>query len=153
MLQKIQAHVRGGGDIVVTASSSSGSSSSTTTTSVDFSRSFLTFRIDMLKKTSLTSGHSFREGEEQPSTLNNARVPLECIADLTHVQSGETQRIVMGASCKTEACFVPHDIWRGANDGLSADFVPIGNADRWLVVKTYDTIGKSVPVAAVSVKL
>jgi len=81
--------------------------------------------------------------------VNNARIPLECIADVTHVASGRTQRIAMGASCKTEACFVPEDIWRGAAEGLSADFVPIGSldSDAWLVVKSYDTVGKSVPIS------
>ena len=75
------------------------------------------------------------------AAVNNARIPLECIADVTHVASGRTQRIAMGASCKTEACFVPEDIWRGAAEGLSADFVPIGSldSDAWLVVKSYDT--------------
>ena len=63
------------------------------------------------------------------AAVNNARIPLECIADVTHVASGRTQRIAMGASCKIEACFVPEDIWRGAADGLSADFVPIGSLD------------------------
>ena len=77
-----------------------------------------------------------------PAAVNNARIPLECIADVTHVASGRTQRIAMGASCKTEACFVPEDIWRGAAEGLSADFVPIGSldSDAWLVVKSYDTV-------------
>ena len=137
-LAQLAAHVVGGG--------TSASSPST----VDFSRSFLTFRIDMSKKASLTSGHSARPGEEMATTVNNARIPMECIADVTHATTGAKQRIVMGASCKTEACFVPNDIWRGAADGLSADFVPIGSidADRWLTVKTYDTIGKSVPISA-----
>jgi hypothetical protein len=74
---------------------------------------------------------------------------MECIADVTHAATGQTQRIVMGASCKTEACFVDSDIWRGAADGLSADFVPIGSndADAWLIVKTYDTLGKFIPVS------
>ena len=83
------------------------------------------------------------------AAVNNARIPLECIADVTHVASGRTQRIAMGASCKTEACFVPEDIWRGAAEGLSADFVPIGSldSDAWLVVKSYDTVGKSVPIS------
>ena len=121
-----------------------------TSESIDFSRTFLTFRIDTMKKETLTSGHSRRADEAREFTLNNARIPIECIADVTHVASGSSQRIAMGASCKTEACFVKGDIWRGAAEGLSADFVPIGSldADAWLVIKTYDTVGKTVPISA-----
>eukprot|EP01051_Picozoa_sp_SAG22_P024630 SAG22_NODE_6915_length_795_cov_1.527299_1_plen_237_part_10 len=78
---------------------------------------------------------------------------MECIADLRHKPTGSAQRVVLGASCKTERCFVPDGVWMGAEDGLSADFAPIGSqsktaAEQWLVLKTYDTVGKSVPVSA-----
>lgn len=120
---------------------------------VDFARSFLTFRIDQLKKEPITAGHSFKAGETRVFNLNNARVPLECIADLVHKPTGGSQRVVLGASCKTERCFVPEGVWFGADEGLAADFVPVGSSSntstpQWLVIKTYDTVGKAVPIAS-----
>ena len=47
-----------------------------TTESVDFSRTFMTFRIDSLKKEVLTSGHSRRGDEERLfSACSRSRLP------------------------------------------------------------------------------
>lgn len=102
---------------------------------VDFARSFLTFRIDYLKRQAETASH------EPPSSLNNARILLECICTVEDSESGKTLTFVMGASCKTERVGVERDIWIEPN----ADFVPILSQDDYLIVKTYDVANKGVP--------
>ncbi len=103
--------------------------------SVDFSRSFLTFRIDYLKRPAETASH------EPPSSLNNARIQLECVCSIMDKTTGATQTFVMGASCKTERVGVDRDIWIEPN----ADFVPILSDHDFLIIKTYDTANKGVP--------
>lgn len=103
---------------------------------IDFSRSFLTFRIDTLKKPPQTVTH------KPPYALNNARIQLDCVCDITEMASGASQRFVLGASCKTEQVGVPRDIWLVPN----ADFVPVVSADRYLNIKTYAFIGQEQSV-------
>jgi hypothetical protein len=103
---------------------------------IDFSRSFLTFRIDTLKKPPRTVSH------QPPFSLNNARIQLDCVCDLTEIATGDTQRFVLGASCKTERVGVACDIWTTPN----ADFVPIVSQDRFLNLKTYAWIGEESAV-------
>lgn len=102
---------------------------------VDFARSFLIFRIDYAVKPAETLSH------EPPSSLNNARIQLECVCTATDKATGTSQTIVMGASCKTERVGVEKDIWIQPN----ADFVPCFSRDRYLMIKTYDVAGKEVP--------
>ncbi len=102
---------------------------------VDFSRSFLTFRIDYLKRPAETASH------EPPSSLNNARILLECVCEVEDKETGAAQTFVMGASCKTERVGVARDIWIEPN----ADFVPILSLEEYLIVKTYDVANKGVP--------
>lgn len=99
---------------------------------IDFARSFLTFRIDTLKKPPQTTSH------KPPFTLNNARIQLDCVCDITEKSTGRAHRYVLGASCKTERVGVPADIWTVPN----ADFVPIVSTDRFLNIKTYAWIGQ-----------
>ena len=82
---------------------------------IDFSCSFLTFRIDTLKKPPQTVSH------KPPYSLNNARIQLDCVCDITEISTNVTQRFVMGVNCKTERVGVTSDIWLKPN----ADFVPI----------------------------
>lgn len=103
--------------------------------SVDFSRSFLTFRIDYLNSPAETASH------EPPSTLNNARIQLECVCSVEDRVTGSAQTFVMGASCKTERVGVDGDIWIDPN----ADFVPILSQEDFLIIKTYDIANKGVP--------
>ncbi len=103
--------------------------------SVDFSRSFLTFRIDYQKRPAETASH------KPPSSLNNARIQLECVCSVKDKTTGATQTFVMGASCKTERVGVDRDIWIEPN----ADFVPILSDRDFLIIKTYDTANKGVP--------
>lgn len=63
---------------------------------VDFARSFLTFRIDYLKRQAETASH------EPPSSLNNARILLECICTVEDSESGKTLTFVMGVIYLTQ---------------------------------------------------
>jgi hypothetical protein len=98
---------------------------------IDFARSFITFRIDTLKKPPLTVSH------KPPFPLNNARVQIDCRLQVAEKSSGAMREFLQGASCKTEQVGVEHDVWLIPN----ADFVPIFSADRFLTIKTYARIG------------
>jgi hypothetical protein len=101
---------------------------------IDFSRSFLTFRIDTKKKPPKTVSH------EPPFSLNNARIQIECRCTVTEKASSDSQRFVLGASCKTERVGVQRDIWTEPN----SDFVPIFSDDGFLNLKTYSQAGLDV---------
>ncbi|MFO0905567.1 MAG: hypothetical protein U0939_21330 [Pirellulales bacterium] len=106
-------------------------------TTIDFSRSFLTFRIDTLAKPPQTVSHA------PPYSLNNARIQLDCVCDLLHRPTGVAQRFVLGVSCKTERVGVPRDIWTAPN----ADFIPILSQDQFLNLKTYAYLGAEASVS------
>ena len=101
---------------------------------IDFSNSYLTWRTDWDRKPSRTASRKPRY------TLNNARIPLDCRCEITERESGCTTVYVLGVSCKTERVCVERDIWTEPN----ADFVPIFSQDEFLMVKTFDRVGKSV---------
>ena len=101
---------------------------------IDFSRSFLTFRIDTLKKPPQTVSH------KPPFTLNNARIAIDCRCEMRDKRTGATQEFVLGVNCKTERVGVERDIWTEPN----SDFVPVFSRDRFLNIKTFDRAGKQV---------
>lgn len=101
---------------------------------VNFQRSFVTFRIDTEKKQPQTVSH------KPPFSLNNARIPIECRCVVTEKATDRSQVFVMGASCKTERVGVERDIWLEPN----ADFCPIFSEDRYLNIKTYARAGTEV---------
>ena len=94
---------------------------------MDFSRSFVTFRIDENKKPPKTVSH------KPPFSLNNARIQIECRCRIEEKSTGKAQWFVLGASCKTERVGVEHDIWTEPN----ADFAPIFSANRFMNLKTF----------------
>lgn len=98
----------------------------------DFSRSFLTFRIDTLAKPPQTVSH------KPPFSLNNARIQLDCVCEITERSTGIVHQFVLGVNCKTERVGVAGDIWTSPN----ADFVPIVSVDQFLNIKTYAWIGQ-----------
>jgi hypothetical protein len=100
----------------------------------DFSRSFLTFRIDTLRKPTQTGSH------KPPYSLNNARIQIECRLQVTDKTTGEVQKFVLGASCKTERVGVTDNIWTVPN----ADFAPIFSETHFMHVKTYARAGEGV---------
>ena len=101
---------------------------------IDFSRSFFTFRIDVDKKPPKTVTH------RPPYSLNNARIHIDCRCRVVEKSSGTAQTFVLGASCKTEQVGVPGGIWLEPN----ADFVPIFSDTRFLNIKTYARAGLDV---------
>lgn len=103
---------------------------------IDFSRSFLTFRIDTLKKPPQTVSH------QPPYSLNNARIQLDSVCDITEKATGNAQRFLLGVSCKTERVGVPDNIWTVPN----ADFVPVMSVDKFLNIKSYAYIGQEATV-------
>jgi hypothetical protein len=102
---------------------------------IDFSKSFFTFRIDSLKKPPKTVTH------KPPFTLNNARIPVECVCEIIEKQTGFSQTFILGANCKTERVGVETDIFTQPN----ADFVPIVSQEQFLFLKTFDRADKGVP--------
>lgn len=105
-----------------------------TTQVCDFSRSFVTFRLDFNTKPPATVSH------QPPYSLNNARIPIECQCRITDRYSGEVQRFVLGASCKTERVGVERHIWTEPN----ADFAPIFSETHFLNIKTFAQAGMEV---------
>jgi hypothetical protein len=103
-------------------------------TTIDFARSFLTFRIDTTRKPPKTVSH------QPPYTLNNARIQIECRLKVTEKASQQVQTFVMGANCKTERVGVDRDIWTEPN----ADFIPIFSDDSFMHLKTYAQAGEGV---------
>jgi hypothetical protein len=101
---------------------------------IEFSRSFLTFRVDWEKKSHQTVTH------KPVYTLNNARIPIDCHCEITDKQTGQAQEFVLGVSCKTEFVGVERDIWTEPN----ADFVPIFSQEQYLFLKTYAQVGTQV---------
>jgi hypothetical protein len=101
---------------------------------IDFARSFFTFRIDHNKKPPATASHKARY------TLNNARIPIECRCRITEKATGGEKEFSLGASCKTERVGVEEGIWTQPN----ADFAPIFSSERFLVIKTFDHAGRKV---------
>lgn len=100
----------------------------------DFSRSFLTFQIDLRKQSQTTTSHV------PPWTRNDARIVLDSVCWITNPGGGKARRYAHGASCKTERVNVPSDIWTEPN----ADFVPICSDERFLMLKSYDHTGRKV---------
>ena len=98
----------------------------------DFQRSFLTFRIDATKQEAITHSH------KAALTLNNARIALECRCIIS--ADGEDTEYVLGASCKTERCYVSEDIWTDPN----ADFCPVVSNQDMLLIKRWDKTDKGV---------
>ena len=103
---------------------------------IDFARSFFTFRIDLLKKPPQTMSH------KAPYDLNNARIQVDCRCEIRDEQTGTAQEFVLGANCKTERVGVERDIWLAPN----ADFRPVVSKNQLLIMKTYDHIGREKEV-------
>ena len=100
----------------------------------DFWRSFLTFRIDALKRAPTTVSH------KPPTTLNNARLQLEARCRITDRESGVTSRYVRSASCKTERVGVARDIWLNPNGDMNMTL----SDEDYLDVKAWDVVNKGV---------
>jgi hypothetical protein len=94
---------------------------------IDFSRSFLTFRIDLDRQPPVTLS------KPSPYRVNNARVMLECSCELTDRRAGSTTRYVLGASCKTELVGVERDVWTQPN----ADMCVVASSEEFMILKSW----------------
>lgn len=108
------------------------SSPRSTSLACDFARSFIRWRHDTTKKPLITVS------QPPPTTLNNVRMPLECL--LTVTREAETVEFVLGTSCKTEQVFVERDVWMQPN----ADMCAVSSEDQFMVVKRWDKANKGV---------
>lgn len=99
---------------------------------IDFTRSFMTFRVDTLKKQPKTVT------QKPPYSLNNARIPLDAHLTISEKSGDFSEEYVLGVSCKTEQVGVEKDIWMMPN----ADFKPICSSDTFMAIKTYDLANK-----------
>ena len=102
--------------------------------SIDFSKSFITWRVDTLKKPPKTASH------KPPYSLNNARVQADCHCEIKDKRTSEVYEFVLGANCKTERVGVERDIWLEPN----ADFVPVMSRDFFMAFKAFDRADKGV---------
>lgn len=73
-----------------------------------------------------------------PTTLNNVRMPLECLVTIT--RGGRSMECVLGVSCKTEQVFVERGVWMEPN----ADMCAVSSKDRFMVIKRWDKVDKGV---------
>ena len=99
---------------------------------IDFPHSFLTFRIDTLKKPPKTVT------QKPPYSLNNARIPLDAHLTISERGTDFSEEYVLGVSCKTEQVGVEKNIWHMPN----SDFIPICSSDTFMAIKTYDLANK-----------
>ena len=95
---------------------------------IDFARSYFTFRVDSEKKPPKTVT------QKVPYSLNNARIPIEAALTVTAKDGGYREEFVLGVSCKTEQVGVEQGIWHIPN----ADFKPIFSSDTFMAIKTYE---------------
>lgn len=102
---------------------------------IDFQRSFLTFRVDLQAQPAITLSH------QPPTTENNARIQLECVCRLTENATDKTKSYVLGASCKTERVGGPGDLWLLPN----ADFCPIVSDEEFLILKSWEKRDMQIP--------
>ncbi len=101
---------------------------------INFGASFLTFRVDWEKQPSQTASH------KPPFTLNNARIQIEAVCNITDLSVGATTQYVLGAACKTEYVGVDQGIWTVPN----ADFCIILSNEKFLILKSWDRNDKGV---------
>ncbi len=106
------------------------------TTGVDWGRSFVTWRVDTLRKPPRM------QSNQPPRTLNNARVQLECVTEVVELATGRRDRLILGAPCKTEHVGLERDLWMSPN----ADLQPVVGEREFLGIKTYPRVGMSVPL-------
>lgn len=100
----------------------------------DFSRSFLTFRVDLDKQPGISLSRP------SPFRVNNARIALESTCTMTHRVTGETRLFALAASCKSELVGVDRDIWTMPN----ADFCLVADTTEAQLMKSWDRNDKKV---------
>ncbi len=101
---------------------------------LDFSRSYFRFHVDLQSQPAITLSHV------PPTTENTVRINLECRCTLVHRPSRTTTTYALGASCKTERVGGPGDLWLFPN----ADFCPVVSDSEFLIIKRWQKTGMGV---------
>lgn len=94
---------------------------------IDFSRSYVRFRVDSLVQPAITVTH------DMPATVNNVRINMECRCELIDRRSKQSHVFVLSASCKTERVGADRDCWLKPN----ADFCLAASEEEFLVFKSW----------------
>lgn len=97
---------------------------------VDFSRSFVRFRMDLtLTKPKTVS-------QPPPFTLNNSRFLLECRCRMMRTDQPAANAVdyVLSSPCKAEQVNVREDIWHKP----AADMCLVASGEEFLVIKSWD---------------
>ncbi len=68
-----------------------------------------------------------------PTTINNARISLECRCEILDLRSGQSNVYVLGASCKTERVGADQGCWLEPN----ADFCLAASEQEFLLFKSW----------------
>ncbi len=103
---------------------------------LDFSSSFILFRLDATKLLPKSVSHA------PPLPINNVRIQLDCYGELLEKSSKRIQPFYMGANCKTERVGVEKNIWTDPN----ADFLPVFSDTHYLIIKTFEHAAIQVPL-------
>lgn len=103
---------------------------------IDFYRSFVRFRMDLLKTVPKTVS------QQPPFTLNNSRFLLECRCRITAAgrPAAEGVDYVLSRSCKAEQVNVAEDIWHEP----AADMCLVASSEHFLVMKSWDRNNRGV---------
>jgi hypothetical protein len=92
----------------------------------DFSRSFVTFRLDIDKKPPKNLSH------KPPTAVNNCRLQIACLCTVTDSKQ-RASRFVLTESCKSERVGAEGDLWTLPN----ADMCIVASEDEFMVVKSW----------------
>ena len=103
---------------------------------LDFTRSFVRFRIDLKQTQPKTVS------QPPPFTLNNARLSLECLCRVTQGEgtAAQTQEFVLSSACKAEQVHVQENIWHDP----AADMCLVASQSEFLVIKSWDRNNRGV---------
>ncbi len=104
------------------------------TTTIDFSRSFIRFRVDLAAQPAITLSH------KPPTTVNNVRIGIECRCELVHRPTGTRRIYALGTSCKTERVGAARYLWLEPN----ADFCLVLSAEDFLIIKNWQKCNMGV---------
>jgi hypothetical protein len=94
---------------------------------IDFTRSYLRFRIDPRVKPAITVTRPM------PTRELNVRIVLDCRCELRNRLTEERHEFVLTASCKTELVGAKRDLWMEPN----ADFCVVASHDEFLTLKSW----------------
>lgn len=94
---------------------------------IDFSRSYLRFRVDPQVQPAITVTRPM------PTRAVDVRINLDCCCELINRHSGSSYLYVLGASCKTEIVGADRDLWMEPN----ADFCLIASNEEFLIIKSW----------------